>query len=61
MARSIGVMSAAAVADETLAGIERGQFMIIPGRNARVMTTLARAFPSLRVPARAGAQYECSR
>jgi 3-dehydrosphinganine reductase len=47
MARSIGVMSAAAVADETLAGIERDQFMIIPGRNARVMTALARAFPGL--------------
>lgn len=47
MARSIGVMTAAAVAEDTLAGIERGQFMIIPGRNARVMTTLARAFPGL--------------
>lgn len=47
MARSIGVMSAEAVAQETLAGVERDQFMIIPGRNARVMTTLARAFPAL--------------
>jgi 3-dehydrosphinganine reductase len=47
MARSIGVMTGSAVAEETLAGVERGAFMIIPGRNARVMTTLARTFPGL--------------
>jgi 3-dehydrosphinganine reductase len=47
MARSIGVMSATAVVDEALAGIEREQFLIVPGRTARTVTRLARLFPGL--------------
>ncbi len=47
MARSLGVLSVESVASEILAGLERGRFLIIPGRSARVATTLARLFPGL--------------
>jgi 3-dehydrosphinganine reductase len=46
-ARRIGVMTVEAVAEETIAGIERGEFLIVPGRAARAVTRFARIFPGL--------------
>ena len=45
MVRALGVMKVEDVAAETLRGLERGRYQIIPGRNARVLTTFARLFP----------------
>lgn len=45
MARGAGVLSVETVAVEILAGLERDRFLIVPGRSARVVTTLARLFP----------------
>jgi short-subunit dehydrogenase len=47
IARRIGVMTVEAVAEETIAGIERGEFLIVPGRAARAVTRFARIFPGL--------------
>jgi 3-dehydrosphinganine reductase len=47
MARSLGIMTVEAVAEETLRGIERGEFMIVPGRTARMATRAARVFPGI--------------
>ena len=45
MARGIGVMTVEAVVSEILRGLEKDRYLIIPGRNARIATTLARLFP----------------
>jgi len=47
MVRSLGVLSVTEVAEQILHGIEKDRFLIVPGRNARVATTLARWFPDL--------------
>lgn len=43
--RQLGVMPVETVVDDTIAGIEKNRFLIVPGRNTRVATTLARIFP----------------
>jgi len=43
--KSIPVMTVDAVADATLAGIERGDFLVLTGVRTRMTATLARLFP----------------
>lgn len=45
--RSLGVLPVDRVVRDTLRGIEKNQFLIIPGREARIATTAARWFPGL--------------
>lgn len=47
LTHTIPVTTADAVADEVLRGIEKNRFLIIPGRTARLLTTLDRYFPAL--------------
>ncbi len=47
MAQTIPVMTAEAVADAVIRGIEQNRFHIIPGLTARALTALDRYFPAL--------------
>ena len=44
---TIPKQSVAVIAAETIAGVERGDFLIVPGRSTRMALTAARLFPGL--------------
>ena len=47
MAQMLGVLPVETVVQAVLRGVERNQFMIVPGAKARFATTMARLFPSI--------------
>ncbi|HNW30009.1 MAG TPA: hypothetical protein PKN50_16135, partial [Spirochaetota bacterium] len=47
VAQTAPVLSLERIADETVSGIVRGRYLIIPGRIARFLDRINRLFPSI--------------